>query len=987
MSTHGATSNSRQSLDVAAATAKIAFQDPASARHYLQRVTSSVCPGLAGILPSLIAEVPDPDTAVLLLDNLLTDSAGEAVRALENHNVLAHYALALFGHSRYLGETLLRNPELLHRLKREKSLDRSLSREDFEESLARYRTRATTEDSAGLLAQFKRSEYVRIALRDILRIAPLAETTAEISALSDVLLEAALRDALSDLQRRYGVAQHLDSRNRLASTPFTILSLGKLGGNELNYSSDIDLLYIFGDGPETPNASITNKEYFARLAQQVTDILSRITPEGPVFRIDLRLRPRGNEGELAVSLDQALSYYSSSAEDWERQALIKVRHSAGDPSLARAFIRAVQPHVYTEDVNFAAIKTALVSREKIRLRRKRPLRPGRAASINIKLDHGGIRDIEFLVQCLQRVYGGAEPWLRSGGTLFSLQKLHDKGHITGREFQELTRAYDFLRQLEHRLQLRWGQQVHQLPSNPADLRIIARAMNRLLPAEDRFEDLTELVKRRMAGVVEIYDRVIYQQQSQRQQQVSNAEFKLRALAERVADATLENILDRLASDSPDLHKMATSPDLAPQARRNLSRFLSSAFTSSDRYAAVLRHPRSLQNAIPLFAASDYLTDILVRYPEEIATLETCAEAAGAGAGTNLFGRAFPEGVSSDDPVLQYLQGSSDTYSEKLSLLRKQYRHRLLAAGVRDLVQPRDVYYSLRANTVTADAVIRAAAEMVGNTSGLCIFSLGRLGSCEFDLLSDADLLFVCEENADRSELTRTVEQIMHALAAYTRDGTVFPVDTRLRPHGAEGELLVSENQLHEYFLTEAQPWEALMYTKLRLVAGPGRLADRAIAATHSLFQRFAGDMSFATAVREMRHKLEPGPAGEPSLKTSAGGAYDIDFLTGYLLIRNGADETRGTLRDRLWRCVELKGLDKSDATDLDHAAELYRTVEHAIRLVIGRTEKSLPAAPQARNNIERLTGEILHRQFPGGLQAELYHAFDYVRSAYEKIVA
>src|SRR5947209_1503557 len=230
-------------------------------------------------------------------------------------------------------------------------------------------------------------------------------------------------------------------------------------------------MYIFGDGEEPPNAAISNREYFIRLAQQVTEILSRMTREGAAFRIDLRLRPQGGEGELAVSLSQALRYYASVAHDWERQALIKVKHSAGDAGLAREFIRAVQPHVYTEQVNFAAIKTALVAREKMQKRRQQMnVRAQPAESIDVKIDRGGIRDIEFLVQCLQRVYGGAEPWLRSGGTLFSLHKLHDKGHISGREFHDLTSAYEFLRNLEHRLQLREGQQTHRLPIAERELR-------------------------------------------------------------------------------------------------------------------------------------------------------------------------------------------------------------------------------------------------------------------------------------------------------------------------------------------------------------------------------------------------------------------------------------------------------------------------------------------------------------------------------------
>ncbi len=209
-----------------------------------------------------------------------------------------------------------------------------------------------------------------------------------------------------------------------------------------------------------------------------------------MFRIDLRLRPQGGEGELAIRLSQSLAYYSDTAHDWERQALIKVRHTAGDTALAREFIRAVQPHVYTEKVNFAAIKTALVAREKMQKRRQLGKTLGEAdATIDVKIDRGGIRDIEFLVQCLQRVYGGAEPWLRSGGTLFSLHKLHDKGHISGKEFHDLTSGYEFLRHLEHRLQLREGQQTHRLPASESDCRLLQRAMEGYAPGEYRSGDL------------------------------------------------------------------------------------------------------------------------------------------------------------------------------------------------------------------------------------------------------------------------------------------------------------------------------------------------------------------------------------------------------------------------------------------------------------------------------------------------------------------
>ena len=462
----------------------IPFRNPDTAKDNLERVGARLSPALASALPGLLAEAPDPDGALLLFERLIESS--EIVRLLDRHNSLAHYAIVIFGHSRFLGDTLIQNTDLLPSFLREKNLDRSFSQEEFHESLARFRARSSESDVALTLARFKRREYVRIMLRDVLKIAPLAETTAEISALADVLIEEALREADSKLQRRHGSPQHLDALGRLVDAPFAVLALGKLGGKELNYSSDVDLMYIYGDGEEPPRTPVSNREYFIRLAQHTTEILSRVTREGPVFRIDLRLRPQGGEGELAIPLSQALAYYSETAHDWERQAMIKVEHAAGDTGLAREFIRAVQPYVYTEKVNFAAIKTALVAREKMQKGRQQGKTLGQPPeTIDVKIDRGGIRDIEFLVQCLQRVYGGAEAWLRSGGTLFSLHKLHDKGHISGKEFHDLTSAYEFLRHLEHRLQLREGQQTHRLPTSEADCRVLQRAMEGYAPGEYR----------------------------------------------------------------------------------------------------------------------------------------------------------------------------------------------------------------------------------------------------------------------------------------------------------------------------------------------------------------------------------------------------------------------------------------------------------------------------------------------------------------------
>jgi len=966
----------------------IGFADRENAATNFVRVCERISPDLAAALPGLLAELPDPDAALALFDRFISESA-EVARVLERHHTLAHYTLVVFGHSHFLGETLIHNPDLLQSFLRERNLDRSFSREEFHEAWARFRSRSFENDISLLLARFKRREYVRIMLRDVLRIAPLAETTAEISALADVLIEEALREASSQVLRHFDAPQHSDSEGRLVDTPFAILSLGKLGGNELNYSSDVDLLYIFGDGSEPAGRQISNREFFIRLAQQATEILSRMTREGAVFRIDLRLRPQGGEGELAISLSQALRYYTATAHDWERQALIKARHSAGDATLGREFIRGTQSGVYTAEINFAAVKTALLAREKMRKnRRPRTAVESSAPGINVKLDPGGIRDIEFLVQCLQRVYGGAEPWLRSGGTLFSLQKLHDKGHVRGKEFHDLTTAYEFLRHLEHRLQLREGQQTHRLPLAGPELNILQRAMEGYDPGADPALDLVTRVRRRMAAVAEIYQRVIYQQQIESFGQSHGAAFELRGgLEPSTADQSHQQLLDQLGRDCPALSRTAVDGALSPLGRRNLQRFLGAAVASSERYGAVLRNPAGVAAALQLFECSEYLADILMRHPEEVATLSDLGVVPFRWKGLHLFsGRMTPPRAPSD-PVFAYLANSASSYSEKLALLRQHYRHRVLASGARDIINGRSVSESFAETTTAAEDAIAAAFSIVGKPENLAVMALGRLGSGEFDVLSDADVVFVCAEDGDRLSLTRAAEQMVQVLAAYTRDGMVFPVDPRLRPRGSEGELLVTPKQLKSYFASEAQAWEALMYTKFRFVTGSAGLAEECGPPLRALFERFAADPTFLESVREMRTKLELADAPEKSFKTSAGGVYDIDFLCGYLLVRHGITQKAGGLRDRLWRCAGAGLIAKADAAALDHAAELLRTVEHLVRLVVGRKRKWLPATEHARQVTERLTTKVLNRKFPRGLEAQLIETVRRVREIYELVMA
>ena len=788
-----------------------------------------------------------------------------------------------------------------------------------------------------------------------------------------------------------------------------VLSMGKLGGSELNYSSDIDLLFLYSVDGET-SGGISNREFFVRLAQQITEMLSRHTHEGAAFRVDLRLRPQGGEGEPAVGLGHALEYYAVRAQDWERQALIKVRHSAGDQPLAREFIRRVQPYVYTARLNFGAIETAIRALDRIGSHRRFRAAVHKETGIDVKLDRGGIRDIEFLVQCLQRVYGGTELWLRSGGTLFSLQKLHDKGHISGKEYQALSTGYEFLRKVEHRLQIRRGQQTHRLPEDEDELRNLYRAMGddesrRYLP-----HDFVALVQQHMARVAEVYAGILDQQQLQQEQSQQepapqeptpsasssaqvpegparvlpeipiNSGYALAGIESRSREDPHQQMMARLAVDAPALHRVLQERSGEAHTHRNLARFLDAAFTSSERYAAVVRNPEAMQRALELFAVSDLLTDILVRHPEEIETLAALS-------GTPLCNAQLFSGAENPAGICGELMAqldAADSYSAKLAALRQHHRRRTFASGARDILQPRDVFASLGETTAAAEEAIAAAVRIVAPPEQFAVLALGRLGSEETDVLSDADLIFVRGAELESVPATKAAEQIVGVLSAYTQEGSVFPVDARLRPRGKEGELVVTPAYLRDYFASDAQAWEAVTYAKFRYIAGSAEIARQAIEATATLFQRFAAQAEFAGELRDMRSRLAAkGQEGlNLNLKTAPGGIYDIDFLVGFLKVRHHLC-LRGNLRDRVRELAARGLLPSHDAAELERATEFLRVVEHAIRLAVGRARKALPVGGQARQAVGVLVARALGREVV--LEEELAATLAKVRRVYKRL--
>ncbi len=900
------------------------------------------------IVPQLLIESPNPDSVLVLLVRLLESTPRDFARLVGSQSSLLHYASLVFGHSPWLGETLIRNPDLLKTLTKEVGQSHSVN--DFREKFARWRAASPNAELSISLARFRKREYVRILLRELLGIAKLAETTTEISALADALVEEAVIATNVHLRQRYGTPCWEDN-GRLRESSFSIVSLGKLGGEELNYSSDIDLLFLYDGGVEPQDAALSNREYFILLAQQTTELLSRHTLEGQVFRIDLRLRPQGHEGELAVSLPTAIRYYSEVAEDWELQAMIKARHTAGDPGLTQEFMRALAPYVYRPNINFAAVKTALQSRERID-KKGIKLVSGRPAqkTVDVKLDRGGIRDIEFLLQCLQRVYGGEEGWLRSRGTLFALQKLHDKEHISGKDFHHLTKAYEFLRHVEHHLQLRQGQQTHQLPKNSHELKVLAKSVRRAERARQDPEDFVLLVESRMASVAEIYRRIVYQEQSQ-QFIDEDGNLRLQTQVPPSVENSYTQILQRIAVDSPQLLALITGSELSQHGRRNLDRFLSSAATGSERYSAVLRSKEAIGHALRVFDRSEYLTDILVRHPGEVDLLRSvCAQRDADSA--ELFSIPEPSATDVPDPLLAYLANGGVDRLEAMALFRQQFRSAVFMANAADLFDRRNIFETLDQNSAIADRALAYATATAGAPAGFAVMVLGRLGTREFDVLSDADVLFVADESTDPQEARRAAERIVEFLTAYTRDGNVFPVDTRLRPQGREGELVTTSAHLERYFESVAQPWEAITYLRLRFATGDRSVAQEALEKVNTGISCVAQRQKFVRELREMRRRLESSDPA-PNWKTGPGGTYDIDFLCGEL-----------QAQQRLWshgnlvqRVESLRGhglIENADAEIFIRSARFLRTIEHYARLVTGRTATWLPLSEHAQASMTEL---------------------------------
>ncbi|MFN2530381.1 MAG: hypothetical protein ABR555_03690 [Pyrinomonadaceae bacterium] len=933
----------------------------------------------------LLHDLPDEPGARLFLQNLEKRQA-VAYRRLVKQPALLSDVLALASWSQLLATTLEQNPDYLSWLGRERADPRVRTCEELRESLARFALTNSELDPQVVFARFRRRELLRTYLHDIRRTHTLVETTEELSNLADAILDYALSLARQDLDNRYGAPTVSDERSRIAPAEFTIVALGKLGSLELNYASDIDLTFIYSAEGKTSGTGdrgeITNREYFVKLAERVTQLVGKPGGEGAAYRVDLRLRPYGRDGTLACSLEEAIRYYKRTAQDWERQTLIRARAAAGSSTLFSRFKEDVVSSVFRIDTSVAeALRNVRLARQKIEDQAERKF------GLNVKLGRGGIREIEFIAQALQLAHGGKDPWLRVSHTLMSLGRLTERGFINESEHTQLSDAYDFLRTLEHRLQMEHGLQTHIVPETPGARLLVGRRMGFPTAAE-----FAQAVSLHTTNVRSVFDRLFLT--PQKAVDDHNVDVKLLHaeswdLDRPSALAAAKVFSNHLQQPFLDEDQLASALQTMAVDSQNPHRSL---LTCARIAASLEKSPVTLElttenllSLTRLCGASEFFGDMLAANPSLISSLHV---------------NASWQSRRDYRAVLRAAIDVENSFTTEIDVLRRKWAELLTEIGLLDVSSEAPLRELNRLQTDLAVASLNVAylivrrelARRFGRLSAgprIAFFGAGRLGSGGVDYGSDLDILITYDSLVPSpiAELTqdqaygRLVELMITALSSITRAGYLYRIDLRLRPHGKNGPLVVSSDAFLDYLKVESAPWEWLAYVKLRAIGGDMELGKMVEThARHRIHQNALklSDDELRCETRRVRDRLEIEKTkrsrhGGVDIKYARGGMLDVYFVVRYLQLRDeipdeGDDRsTAGTLE----RLNEEGSLDDEDFGVLSDGYSFLRLVDHNLRLISGRSTH-LPAADHAITRdiasklgfnapetlVEKLTGEM-----------------------------
>jgi glutamate-ammonia-ligase adenylyltransferase len=964
---------------------------------------------LSPFLGRYLPRCPDPDMALNNLERFLANPAGreQLPVLLEGRARPLEILLQLLSTSQSFCDLLVAHPDYLDMIR--VPLRRSPSDAELREQL-RAEVDASFEDSAVLRAfrRFRQRQVLRIGTNDIIRDRPLEEITRDISRVADAALEVALEVALRNLCRRFG------EPHTVGGTPArcVVLAFGKLGGEELNYSSDIDLMFVYDEEGGTRGKRVTgidNGEFFGRVVGELVRLLSAHTETGQAYRTDLRLRPEGKRGPLARSLASTLSYYDTLGRTWERQALIKVRPVAGDLKLGAEFLHLIEPFVYRKYLSVAEIQEIKALKRQIEHKTSR----AGASDSEVKTGHGGIRDIEFTIQFLQLLNGGDLPDVRQRNTLLAMEALERVGCLTDQEYQILDDAYRFLRKTEHRLQLLFDLQTHRLPEGEDELRKLALRMGYAAGPDfaSALDAFRHDYREKTSLDRQILDHLLHQTfQSEDGEASPEADLVLdpnpdletvRAVLSRYGFRDVQGAYQNLsqlaleavpflstrrcrhflASIAPHLLRaLADTPD-PDMALVNLEKVTDTLGAKAVLWELFSFNPPSLTLYVDLCAWSEFLSEILIRNPGMIDELldslvlnqpRTLAELRDELAG-------LCRGAADPDPILH-------SFKDK----------ELLRVGVRDILGKETIRETTAALSDLAEATLGEIAALQypplltrfgipyladgprsGEASRCALIGLGKLGGRELSYHSDLDLVLVYEGDGrtgpppGSSRFTRFdvtdnfhfftdfAQRIIKVAGVLGPMGRLYQVDMRLRPTGKSGSLVIPLPEFRRYYEGGgAQLWERQSLTRARLVGGDPEFGAEVMAAVGESVYGVPWRPEMLDEIAGMRERLEASRS-ERSLKRGFGGIADVEFLVQLLQLKYGgtAPALRVTNTWDALAALHAGGLLSTEEHDRLRASyDFLREVESRLRIVHNRSLDELPQSPAGLQMLARRLG-------------------------------
>jgi glutamate-ammonia-ligase adenylyltransferase len=940
-------------------------------------------------LESHLVQLSDPDMAINNLERfILAARSPLALGALfERDPTALPILLTIFSTSQYLADLLIRDRESYDalRLSEGQPYTRDVLVRDLGGLMASARD---SEAAMTLIRRFKHRETLRIAFGDLVAEQRMADVTEQISFVAEAACEAAFEFCFRVLAEKWG-------HPRLANGEqcgYCILAMGKLGGRELNYSSDIDLVMVYQeDGECDGSRSRTNREFYEQLTREFAKLLNESTRLGVAYRVDLRLRPEGSKGRLCNSFDQMVRYYESKGRTWERQALIKLRPIAGEIGIGERLVRRLQPWVYRRRLTRLDISEIKALKRKIE---RRAVVDG-VERLDVKTGHGGIRDIEFAIQFLQLSYGGSNVEVRHCNTLEAIERLQLAGCLTLEEETLLSQNYVWLRKLEHRLQIMFDLQTHTLPDNEEELPKIAQRMG----YQDYFGKTSQTQFQRDLGDVTEANRGILNHllhDAFSQEGMDGAE-EVPIEADLVLDENPdpESIVQVFSkhgfADAKQAYKnfgnlaMESTAFLSPHRCRHFLAAISAKLLQeisqtpdpdctlnslagvSDKIGAkgVLwelfhSHPPFMELYVRMCACGEYLTSILKSNPGMVDELVD-----------SLALESLPTWDWLSKHMEDLVQSAEDIGPIVHSF--KQAQH--LRVGIRDIVgqdpiQEKHLALSNIAQ-VCLTTVINHEYEILVEKYGvplareneknseLVVLALGKLGGREPNYHSDLDVIFLYDEDGQTSHVkprNRTSNQHFFSdLAAKVTksvtyngpNGRLYEMDSRLRPTGKSGALALSLAEFERYYASgKGQFWERLALCKARVIYGAEHAARRAVdfvnqALSHPAFEDSMFDDAFS-----MRIRMQEG--SRPSnLKRGVGGTVDVEFIVQVLQLKHAtsspAVRQQGTLR-ALAVFVEAGVIPKADGESLSDNYRLLRQVESGLRLMNRTARHDLPSS-------------------------------------------